>query len=75
MLKLCVKLDNKMNEVKRKIRFTLSNSNGLSTIEWILLVIVISGILLALKPVITNTFTKIAGLWDTELVNKFNGIK
>ena len=75
MLKLCVKLENKMNEVKRKIRFTLSNSNGLSTIEWILLVIVISGILLALKPVITNTFTKIAGLWDTELVNKFNGIK
>lgn len=75
MLKLCVKLDNRMNEVKRKIRFTLSNSNGLSTIEWILLVLIISGILLALKPVITNTFTKIVGLWDTLLVNKFNGIE
>lgn len=75
MTKLYVRTEIFAKNAARKLFKRLSSNEGFGTVEWILLVVVIAGVVIALKPSITSTFTKIAGLWDTELVNKFNGAK
>ncbi len=75
MTKYYLKMENAMKGVRESIVRRLNNQDGFGMIEWILLVVIIAGVTLLLKPLIQATFTKIAGLWDTELVNKFNGAK
>lgn len=75
MMKYYVKMENAARALKEKLVKTLKDQSGFGAIEWILLVVIIAGAAIILKPLIVATFTKIAGLWDTELVNKFNGSK
>lgn len=74
-MKYCVKMSIKVNSAKERVANILKDQRGVGAIEWILLVVLVAGVALLLKPLIEGTFTKIAGLWDAELVNKFNGAK
>lgn len=75
MMKYYVKMESRARAAKECVANILKDQRGFGAIEWILLVVIIAGAAILLKPLITATFTKIAGLWDTELVNKFNGSK
>lgn len=75
MMKYYVKLETKARSAKECVANILKDQRGFGAIEWILLVVIIAGAAIILKPLITATFTKIAGLWDADLVSKFNGAK
>lgn len=75
MNKLIIRGQLKASEVFEMVKEKVNNNKGVTMIEWVLLVILISGTLVLLKPTIAATFTKIAGLFDTIITEKINGIK
>lgn len=75
MTKMYVSAESTLRSAGKKIVEALKNDQGLTTVEWAFLMIVVAGLVLLMKPLISATFTKVAGLWDTEVVNKFNGAK
>jgi uncharacterized Rmd1/YagE family protein len=75
MTKLIINGQNKVNELMEVIRDRVSNNNGFTTLEWILIIIVVAGALVALKAPIQATFVKVAGLFDTIISDKVNAVK
>lgn len=75
MTKLIMKVENKVNEVLEVIKEKVNNDKGFTTLEWILIIIVVAGALVLLKPLIQSTFTKVAGLFDTIITDKVNAVK
>jgi len=74
MNKLMIRGQLKISEVFEYVLEKVNNKKGATMIEWILLVIIVSGALVLLKPLIQATFTKIAGIFDTIITDKINGI-
>lgn len=75
MLKTMVKVERKANELMKKAMEKVNNQDGFTTVEWVLLVIVVACIVVLTKPLWSATFTKFAGLFDTTVVDKFNAVK
>lgn len=49
------------------------DEKGLSTIELLIITIVIIGLLITVfKPQITTTFTNALGIWNTDVISNFN---
>lgn len=75
MLKTMLKLQSKMVEVKELVSKKINNNDGFTTMEWILIIIVVACLIVVMKPLLSATWTKAAGLFDTIISDKINAVK
>lgn len=79
MLKTIIKLQNGVVKVKENavdmLKERLTSNEGIATVEVILLVIIIAGVLVALGIAFDASFAKWTASFDTIITDKINAVK
>lgn len=74
MNKLALKALVKVEEVKLTIREKVCNKEGATTLEWIGIALLVIGMIVVAKPLVTAILTKVISATDTSISGKITEI-